>query len=100
MKPLPNTAREWLSTNDYPDVLRKIARVTEKWAKAGKKTRRNWWDVLAGTEDGKPITIEGVTFPVLLAARQRKNWAATPDCLRRGANETPLAIVEKGRWSK
>lgn len=91
--------RSWLIENNYPEVVAKIDRVMAKWDKQNKRTRRNWWDVLAGTKDGKPQKIEGVMFPVLRAARLRKGWDPTPNCLCKNANEVFLPVVEQPRWA-
>jgi hypothetical protein len=66
------SARDWLVENNYPEVAAKIDRVCSLWAKNGKLTRWNWWDVLAGGFGGKPKKIEGTVFPVMRAARLRK----------------------------
>jgi hypothetical protein len=94
------TARDWLARNGYEDVARKIDKVASIWAKKETHTRRNWWDVLAGTPDGKSRTIEGIRFPVLRAARLRKGWVATPDSLCRNADEAAPEIIRQARWSK
>ncbi|HTR50287.1 MAG TPA: AAA family ATPase [Kofleriaceae bacterium] len=72
-----NDARAWLRANDHDDVADRIDAILAKWRARGSGQRRNWWDVLAGNEAGKPKKVEGVTFPVLAAARRRKGW---PEC--------------------
>lgn len=64
--------RSWLRTHGHEDVVRKIDMATERWAREGKKTRRNWWDILAGDSAGNPRQVLGVTFPVLDSVRRRK----------------------------
>lgn len=92
--------RQWLAANNYSDVTAKIDKVMGIWEKAGKNTRRNWWDVLAGSKDGKPKMIEGVLFPVLCVARARKGWKATTQCLQRNTNEDPLPVMAQPRWKE
>ena len=70
-------AKQWLSEHGFAAVSAQIAEIEAEWARAGKKTRRNWWDVLAGGADGKPRTVAGRTFPVLEHARRRKGLAGT-----------------------
>nr|VFJ88766.1 MAG: hypothetical protein BECKH772A_GA0070896_100113 [Candidatus Kentron sp. H]VFJ90327.1 MAG: hypothetical protein BECKH772B_GA0070898_100095 [Candidatus Kentron sp. H]VFJ97001.1 MAG: hypothetical protein BECKH772C_GA0070978_100103 [Candidatus Kentron sp. H] len=41
-------ARQWLRDNGYVDVADTIDALMDDWRQQGKKTRRNWWDVLAG----------------------------------------------------
>jgi hypothetical protein len=41
-------ARQWLCENGYTNVGNLIESLVAKWKAAGKKTRRNWWEVLAG----------------------------------------------------
>lgn len=93
------TARDWLIQNGYPDVAQKIDRAMAKWDKKDTGTRRNWWDVLAGTKAGKPRRIEGIVFPVLRAARLRKDWEETPNCLCKDRNEVFPPKNEQKRWA-
>lgn len=65
-------ARSWLRANGHERVARKIESAIRKWAREGKKTRRNWWDILAGDKDGKPRKVRGIAFPVLEVARRRQ----------------------------
>lgn len=72
-----NDARVWLRANGHADVADQIDAIMADWHRRKVKTRRNWWDVLAGDLDGNPKAVQGVTFPVLAAARRRKGW---PPC--------------------
>jgi len=94
------TVKEWLAQNNYEDVLRKIHAVELGWKRKGTGTRRDWWEVLAGNESGSPKVIEGKKFPVLRAARIRKGWPVTADCLCRNTNEEVPSIVPQIRWEK
>src|ERR1051325_4512460 len=69
-----DTARTWLRANGYPEIADQIDRLMEDWKQRGLKTRKNWWDVLAGHPDGASCIVHGVAFPVLAAARERKGW--------------------------
>jgi len=97
-KPAKNTMRKWLLDNGYEDVAKNIENVIRAWQARGKRTRRNWWDVLAGDRKGNPRCIEGVTFPVLRAARLRKGLKVTPGCLCRNQKEKTPAITKTQRW--
>lgn len=83
------TARDWLLENGYPDVVELIDDATEQWKAKGAKTRRNWWQVLAGGRDGKPRVIAGITFPVLAAAQMHEGLPVTPNAERRNPEEQP-----------
>jgi DNA adenine methylase len=98
MRTLNNTMRGWLLENHYEDVAALIDDVIEKWERTSTRTRRNWWDVLAGDKKGNPSVIAGVAFPVLRAARLRKNLAVTANCICRNEAETfpPVRITD--RW--
>jgi DNA adenine methylase len=64
--------RSWLRAHGHTDVATKIDAAVRKWAREGKKTRRNWWDVLAGDKEGSPRRVLGIAFPVLEEARRRQ----------------------------
>lgn len=92
--------KEWLAQNNYEDVLKKICAVEKSWRMKGSGTHRNWADVLAGHKDGSPRTLEGIRFPVLLAARKRKGWTAINGCICRNPEETMPSIKPQIRWKK
>ncbi|MGA2866271.1 MAG: hypothetical protein ABSF95_17495 [Verrucomicrobiota bacterium] len=98
MKTLINTTRRWLLENHYEDVASLIDEVAGKWENEGVRTRRNWWDVLAGDREGGPATVKGVKFPVLRAARIRKGWKVTANCLCRSRNEQIPPARKTARW--
>lgn len=92
-------ARVWLRRWGYDDIVDAIDAMMRKWYAEGNGTRRNWWDVLAGTREGKPCTINGVTFPVLRAARRRKGWPEdVPGAVQRSALELAPPVREQERW--
>ena len=91
-------ARQWLRANGYDDVADMIDEVMSEWRAAGKKTRRNWWDVLAGGKNGRPTQREGRTFPVLRAAQLRQGKPVTKNAICRNPEEEVPPIVVSGRW--
>ncbi|NUN15650.1 MAG: hypothetical protein HUU55_18655 [Myxococcales bacterium] len=93
-------ARRWLRENDYSDIADMIDEIMDEWQSAGKKTRRNWWDILAGGMSGKPSTREGREFPVLRAAQQRQGKPITENALCRNPDEKVPPLVKSGRWPK
>ena len=83
-------ARIWLRANGHADIADKIDAIMEKWRERGVKTRRNWWDALAGDPDGNPRKVGGVAFPVLAAARRRKSWHPCASEIGSGESAPPL----------
>lgn len=81
------TAREWLLQNGYADVVGLIDQVTEHWKARGVRTRRNWWETLAGGQDGKPRVVDGITFPVLVVAQKHQGRPVTPNAIQRNDKE-------------
>jgi hypothetical protein len=94
------SVREWLVQNNYPEVAAQINEIMGEWKQTGRRTRRNWWDILAGGIDGRPKTVEGRVFPVLRAARQRQGLSDTEGSIRHRKEESPPPIVEQARWAK
>lgn len=97
--PKNKSIREWLPENGYSDVAELIEQVMACWQSKGTKTRRNWWDVLAGHKKGTPQTIEGVTFPILRAAQIRKGRDVTENAICRNEVEIVPRPVINGRWA-
>jgi hypothetical protein len=62
----------WLRQNGYRDVADKINRIVATWRENGVRTRRNWWDVLAGDHAGNPREVAGERFPIIALIRARK----------------------------
>ena len=92
-------ARVWLRENGYDDVADRIGRVMVRWKSEGKRTRRNWWEILAGHKDGRPRVAGGVEFPVLRAARIRQELDLVQNAISRGPNEAPPPIRTSPRWA-
>ena len=90
----------WLEANGYTDVAGKICIQKQKWAEQGLKTRRNWWEVLAGDKNGNPRVIDGVAFPVLAAAQKRQGKPITQNALKLNDSEVAPGIKENTRWTK
>src|SRR5579872_6748593 len=83
------TAREWLSANDYDEVVALIDRVMNIWKRAGRNTRRNWWGILAGTKDGGSRKVEGIIFPVLATAQRHECVPVTKNAVQKSRKEQP-----------
>lgn len=66
-------ARVWLRENRHEDIADLIDEIMVEWKNAGKNTRRNWWDILAGDKDGNPRIVAGRKFPVLKEAQIRQS---------------------------
>lgn len=99
MKPLNKSVRWWLMQNGYEDVAQKIEEFIKKWQKEGKKTRRNWWDILAGDKKGNPRKIEGVEMPVIKAAQIRMGVSTSKNAVKRNRKESKApSVLPSGRW--
>lgn len=94
-------ARMWLRTHGYSYVANLIAIIIDTWKCEGKKTRRDWWVILAGTPEGKPRTVSGVTFPVLKAARRRQGFPPDVEgAIENSRHELAPSIQRQERWGK
>jgi DNA adenine methylase len=69
--------------NGHADVAASIDSVMDSWVKRGIRTRRNWWDVLAGSPQGRERRVAGKVFPVLAAAQLRQRRRVTKNALTR-----------------
>ena len=94
----PTTVVGWLRANGYTGVVEMIEAVLKQKTATGLKTRRNWWDVLAGTQKGDRRSDSGFEFPILAAARRRKGWPVVPGELKNADESPPPAVVESARW--
>ena len=92
--------RQWLRENNYDDIADMIDEIMNEWRVAGKKTRRNWWDILAGRKNGTPCKRDGRVFPVLRAAQIRQGRPITENAICRNPEEIPPPVVVSGRWLK
>lgn len=93
-------ARVWLRQNGYDDIADQIESVMVRWKSEGKRTRRNWWAILAGHKNGRPRVAGGVEFPVLRAARIRQDLEHVQNAISRHPNEEPPPIRASPRWAK
>jgi hypothetical protein len=91
-------ARHWLAENGYADVIALIEDVESQWRSQGIKTRRDWWETLAGDADGNPRVVAGRQFPVLWAARKRQGLKPSKNALKRNRSEKPPPIRRTARW--
>jgi hypothetical protein len=81
----------WLRQNGYRDVADKRERVLSIWRQNGVKTRRNWWDVLAGDQSGQPREVAGEKFPVIALIRKRQGLAPVRGALWKAGEVPPPA---------
>ncbi|SRR6266436_1002105 len=93
-------ARVWLRAYGYNDIADDIDKVMATWKAQGKRTRRNWWEILAGNPDGSPRIAGGITFPVLRAARIRQGLPDVPTAIQQNRNEIPPPVRITPRWRK
>lgn len=93
------TARSWLRANGYDDVVDMIDEIMIEWKISGKKTRRSWWEVLAGGKHGQPCVVEGREFPVLKAAQKRQGKKTTKNAIFHKKRESAPRIQLQLRWA-
>lgn len=86
--------------NGYKDVVTLIDEAIRRIEAKGKKSRRNWWDTLAGGENGESLKREGVMVPVLRAAQIRQGKPITPNAICRSENEEPPDVIATKRWPR
>jgi hypothetical protein len=94
------TCREWLLANGYEDIASLIDEALASIKAKRSKSRRNWWDTLAGGPCGKPSVREGIEFPVLRIAQIRQGKPVTANAICRNEKEQPPDVHRTGRWSK
>jgi hypothetical protein len=79
--PEKDLCREWLRKSGHDNIGELIDGFVSKWKAEGKRTRRNWWEILAGGRLGKPRTTDGHAFPVLKAAQIRQGLPVTANAV-------------------
>ena len=94
------TCRDWIGQNSYEDIGGLIDEAIKRIEAKGKKSRRNWWDTLAGGPGGRPLSREGIKFPVLRVAQIRQGKPVTPNAICRNENEQPPDVVATKRWRR
>jgi hypothetical protein len=93
-------ARRWLGENGYTEALVKVDLAISRITAKGKKSRRDWWQTLAGGVDGKPSVREGIEFPVLRAAQIRQGKPITANAICLNEDEEIPAVVSTKRWRR
>ena len=76
-------ARQWLRENGYGDVADMIDRIMDEWKASGKKTRRNWWEMLAGDSQGRPRRLGECEFPILKSVQIQQGLRVTSNAIQR-----------------
>jgi hypothetical protein len=94
------TCRTWCVENSYPNCVALMDKADALIAAKGRKSRRNWWDTLAGGVDGKPSVREGIEFPVLRAAQIRQGKPITANALCHNENEQVPPVLVTKRWPR
>ncbi len=94
-------ARRWLRENGYADVAAMIDEVMDEWKASGKKTRRNWWEMLAGDRQGRPRRLGGYEFPILKSVQIRQGLPVTLNAIQRDdEKQAPPKPRVTARWAK
>jgi hypothetical protein len=94
-------ARQWLRENGYADIATMIEKIMDDWKASGKKTRRNWWEMLAGDRQGRPRRLGGYEFPILKSVQIRQGLPVTPNAIKRdGEKQAPPKPRVTARWPK
>lgn len=90
--------RTWLRESGHIEVADLIDEIILEWKVRGKGTRRNWWDILAGGKNGKPLTVAGREFPVLKAAQIRQGKPVTNNSIEEKIKVDVPEPQEQPRW--
>jgi hypothetical protein len=101
--PSDSDARVWLRTIGlamFDELADQLDRITESWAKRGVKTRRSWWENLAGTANGTPRVSYGITFPIIAAVRERFGMDPIKGAIELPPNMVVPPMVKQARWTK
>lgn len=88
----------WCRQSNYPELALFVEGLMKQWAAEGNGTRRNWWDLFAGTRDGKQRKVRGIEIPILQAARKRKSWPIVQGALCKNPEEQIPGISLQTRW--
>ncbi len=79
----------WLRQNGYRDIADKRERIIATWRENELKTRRNWWEILAGDHAGKPREVAGHRFPIIALIRDRQGLPPAPGALWKPGEHPP-----------
>lgn len=90
--------RQWLVANGYNDIVATIDEIMAEYKQQGKRTRRDWWETLAGDSRGKPRRVAGREFPVLAAAQVRQYGRVFKGATRKRKKENAPPVVLTPRW--
>jgi hypothetical protein len=93
-------ARKWLRENTYEDIADLIDLVIAEIKASGSKERRNWWAVLAGGVNGKPLVVNGHEFAVIRVAQIRQGKPITENAISRNRLEQPPDVIATKRWPR
>jgi hypothetical protein len=91
--------RKWLRDNGYHEVADLIDQCIARWKAEGKKTRRNWWEILAGDKEGNSRMVDGIAFPVLKTARARQGLPKNNSAISLSKHERRQRPWQSGRWN-
>lgn len=93
---------QWLKLHGYHDIIAGIEELTRKWKAQAKRTRKDWWVILAGTPEGLPRKVSGLAFPVLKACRRRQGYPPdVPWAIENSPHELAPSIKQQAaRWGK
>ena len=94
-----DNCRRWLRENSYDDIADQIDEIMADWRVRGVKTRRNWWEILAGGKGGASRTVNGFQFPVLRTAQRRLGLPVTKNAIQRNRKETFPPLQAQPRWN-
>lgn len=101
--PRDSDARVWLRTIGlamFDELADQLDKITESWSERGVKTRRSWWESLAGTPNGTPRISYGITFPIIAAVRERFGMDPVKGAIELPPNVVVPPIVKQARWAK
>lgn len=96
--PNVNPLESWLAENGYDEVLAQMRKIINGWKKRRLKTRRNWWEILAGDIRGEPRAVAGEVFPIIAAIRKRQELPPVPNAISR-PTESALPPSPVGKQS-
>ncbi len=86
---LMSPVETWLRASGYAKVADDINAIEARWKKNKLRTRRNWWEVLAGDTKGHQREVAGVTFPIIAAIRKRQGLDAVQGALKHVGEAPP-----------
>lgn len=95
-----NDARVWLRAIGLGTLADKIDKIMQSWKDRGLKTRRNWWEALGGMPKGAPMTVEGVTFPIIAEVRRRRGLDPVEGAIELAPDVVVPEQVPQARWRK